>query len=42
MFPVSMHSPTRETAGFAEMSRAMRSLTSVPVTDGGVPDLYDG
>jgi hypothetical protein len=32
----------RPTAAFAEMTCAMRSVSSNPVTDGGVPELFDG
>ena len=37
-----MKSSIRPTAAFAEMTRAMRTVTSNPVTDGGVPELFDG
>ena len=35
-------SESRPTAGFAEMSRTMCRVVTAPVTDGGVPDLFDG
>ncbi len=37
-----MQSSIRPTAAFAEMTYAMRSVSSNPVTDGGVPELFDG
>jgi hypothetical protein len=37
-----MQSSRRPTASFVEMRRAMRRVTSNPVTDGGVPNLFGG